>query len=165
MSDPAATPLRSIQGEQARGDWVDIVGPMDTGDVDAYVDAATPGILKCRERGRHDWPLIRDGIHFTDYLDDGLFLRRLRCPTCECAERVETWESYRIGRRTRYRPIASRVWYPGREQYVAPAGRGRLSAKLVRESMASAALSGLSPNALRAQIIREQAQAEDAGTA
>jgi hypothetical protein len=31
--------------------------------------------------------------------------------------------------------------------------------------MASAALSGLSPNALRAQIIREQAQAEDAGTA
>jgi hypothetical protein len=157
--------LRSIQGEAARGDWVDIVGPMDTGDVDAYVDAATPGILTCRERGRHDWPSVRDGIHFTDYTDDGLFLRRLRCPTCECAERVETWESYRIGRRTRYRPVASRVWYPGRGQYVAPAGRGRLSAKLVRESIASAELTGTSPAALRAQIIRRQAEDAKQGDA
>ena len=149
----------SIQGEQAdaAGGW----SQMDQGDVDAYVDRSPDGVLICRERGRHWWPTIREaGIVFSDVDDSsGLFIRRLECKSCKLAVRKEWWEAVRRGSATRYYPVSASLEYregPEGERYLGPQGRGHMTARQVRESLASTALSGQSPAAMRKAIKRQQ---------
>ena len=149
----------SIQGEQgdAAGGWFQ----MDQDDVDAYVDRSSDGVLICRERGRHWWPTIREaGIVFSDVDESsGLFIRRLECKSCNLAVRKEWWEAVRRGKATRYYPVTSSLEYregPEGERYLGPQGRGHMTARQVRESLASTVLAGQSPAAMRKAIKRER---------
>lgn len=147
----------SIQGELLGADpttW-----HMDEGDVDLYVDEASPEVIECRERGRHLWPSTREvGIVFTDVDDLGLFVRRLKCKCCGLAYRNEKWDAVKRGGTWRYVLVGANVVYKTGakgEQYLAPAGRGHLTSKLVKSSLASKALSGESPAAMRKQLKRK----------
>ena len=163
QSNVSKLPL-SIQGEQqedAVGGWY----AMDQDDVDAYVDRSSDGVLICRERGRHWWPTIREaGIVFSDVDDStGLFIRRLECKSCKLAVRKEWWEAVRRGRSSRFYPVSASIEYhegPEGERYLAPQGRGHMTARQVRESLASAALTGQSPAAMRRAITRHQETAQ-----
>jgi hypothetical protein len=140
----------SIQGEQQQETgWV----KASEEDVDQYVDRVSDEVLMCRERGRHLFPTIRQaGIHFTEVDDDGLFVRRLTCTCCLLAVRVEKWEGVRRGNRTRFARVASNLEYrtgPGGEVYLAPSGRGHMTARQIGDSVASKALSGQSLAQLR----------------
>lgn len=146
---------KSIQGEQ-QAEASAGFEPMDNDDVDAYVDRMPDDVIACRERGRHLMPPIRQaGIRFTDVTDDGLFVRVLQCTCCGLAYRVEYWEAYRVGRETRYRPVAAHLEYrdgPNGERYLGPAGYGRMSSKQVKESVASKALAGVTMARIRKDI-------------
>ena len=140
----------SIQGEQQPdGGWV----RASDEDVDLYVDRVSDEVLACRERGRHLFPTIREaGIHFSEVDSEGLFLRRLVCTCCDLAVRVERWEGVGRRGRTRFRRVASTLEYrTGRngEEYLAPAGRGHMTARQIGDSVASKALAGQSLAELR----------------
>ena len=159
---PLRGPL-SIQGEERVA--LDTAVFMDQGEVDEYVSQASEAILECRERGRHFYPKTRPGapLVFVDVTDNGLLVRELECTICGCAVRVELWEAVRRGRATRYRPVANHTTYrrnPNGDQYVAPAGRGRMTAKQVREALATSAMQGVRPAELKRQILAEKARRE-----
>jgi hypothetical protein len=145
--------VRSIQGERES----QLAGPvlMEIADVDKYVDGVTDEVLACRERGRHLFPSIREGgITFVDVTEDGLFVRRLLCTCCRLAQRVELWEGTGRGKNTRFVPVSASVTYlrgPRGERYLGPQGRGRMTPKMVRNSLASRALQGQSLSELRKQ--------------
>lgn len=147
----------SIQGEQERDSgWV----RASDEDVDLYVDRVSDAVLMCRERGRHLFPTIRDaGIRFTGVDGDGLFLRRLVCTCCDLAVKVEKWEGVRARGRTRFHRVASSLEYrtgPNGEVYLAPSGRGHMTARQIGDSVASKALQGQSLAALRKAATRAQ---------
>jgi hypothetical protein len=145
-----AQDVLSIQGEQQDdAGWV----RASDEDVDLYVDRASDEVLACRERGRHLFPTIRQaGIHFSGVDDDGLFIRRLTCTCCELAVKVEKWEGVRQRGRTRFRRVASSLEYrtgQDGQTYLAPSGRGHMTARQIGDSVASKALSGQSLKSLR----------------
>lgn len=145
----------SIQGEQQRdAGWV----RASDEDVDLYVDRVSDEVLACRERGRHLFPTIRQaGIHFTEVDDDGLFVRRLTCTCCELAVKVEKWEGSRQRGRTRFQRVASHLEYrtgQDGQTYLAPTGRGHMTARQIGDSVASKALQGQSVAALRKTLTR-----------
>jgi hypothetical protein len=147
--------LRSIQGEQQRdAGWV----RASEEDVDLYVDRVSDEVLACRERGRHLFPTIRQaGIHFSAVDEEGLFVRRLVCTCCEMAVKVEKWEGARRGGRTRFGRVASHLEYrtgPDGQSYLAPSGRGHMTARQVGDSVASKALQGQSVTSLRKAVAR-----------
>jgi hypothetical protein len=153
----SATSLPSVQGEQQQETgW----GRASDGDVDRYVDRVSDEVLACRERGRHLFPAIRQaGIHFTEVDDDGLFLRRLTCTCCGLAVRVEKWEGTKRGRRVRFHLVASRLEYrtgDDGQTYLAPSGQGHMTARQIRDSVASKALEDQSPTALRKALGRNK---------
>jgi hypothetical protein len=142
--------VRSIQGEQQHdAGWV----RASDEDVDLYVDRVSDEVLACRERGRHLFPTIRQaGIHFSAVDEEGLFVRRLVCTCCELAVKVEKWEGVRLGRGTRFGRVASHLEYrvgSDGQSYLAPSGRGHMTARQVGDSVASKALQGQSLTALR----------------
>jgi hypothetical protein len=149
------THLRSIQGEQQRDTgWV----RADEADVDAYVEGASPEVLACRQ-GRHPFPPDKPStpLEFTAVDRDGLFIRRIRCPSCRLADRVEKWEGFRRGGRTRYRRVTVRLDYltgPNGETYLAPPGQGRMTPRQVADSVATMAMQGQSLTALRKALPR-----------
>jgi hypothetical protein len=150
----------SIQGEQQ----------LDTGwiraseeDVDLYVDRVSDEVLACRERGRHLFPTIRQaGIQFTDVDRDGLFVRRLTCTCCGLAVKVEKWEGVRRRGGTRFSRVGSNLEYrtdADGQSYLAPAGRGHMTARQIGDSVASKALQGQSLAALRKAATRKSPSA------
>ncbi|WP_344411694.1 hypothetical protein [Pseudonocardia ailaonensis] len=151
-SKDTTTAALSIQGEQQEQEnagWV----KASEDDVDLYVDGVSDEVLACRERGRHLFPTIRQaGIHFSEVDDEGLFIRRLACTCCLLAQRVERWEGVRRGGRTRFARVASSLVYLtglNGEVYLAPAGRGHMTARQIGDSVASKALAGQTLTALR----------------
>lgn len=145
----AVSNIRSIQGElfdKQGTTW------MDMDEVDKYVDSVSDDVLACRERMRHMYPSIRKaGIVFTDVTDDGLLVREVKCECCQLAVRVEFWEARTVGsgkkRETRYGMVAAHTTYsvgPNGERYLGPAGHGRMTSRMVRESVATQALAGQS---------------------
>ena len=154
-----ATVARSIQGEQ-QDDQLVLFASIE--DVDTYVDAATPGIKACREAGRHSFPgiALARGAVFTAVTDDGLLVRELVCPSCECAVRFEFWESYGRGAKARVRFVSAELRYregPNGERYPAPPGRGRITQRAVKESLATASLAGASVTELKRKLPRLEA--------
>lgn len=150
----------SIQGEQQHDlGWT----RASDEDVDLYVDRVSDEVLACRERGRHLFPTIRQaGIHFSGVDDEGLFLRRLTCTCCQLAVKVEKWEGVRRGGRTRFFRVASNLEYrtgPDGQTYLAPSGRGHMTARQIGDSVASKALHGQSLAALRKAATRAAASA------
>jgi hypothetical protein len=152
----------SIQGEHARDTNAPVL--MDLAEVDQYVDSSSDEVLACRERGRHIFPSIRQaGISFIDVTDDGLLVRQLLCTCCQLAQRVELWETTGRGRNTRYAPVSATINYlrgPNGERYLGPQGHGRMTPKMVRNSLASQALHGQSAAAIRKEA-KQRAQKHD----
>lgn len=152
--------LTSIQGE--RQALTQTTPMMDIGDVDSYVDGVSDDVLACRERGRHLFPSIRQvGVKFIDVTEDGLLVRRLTCQCCHLAERVELWEGTGRGTSTRYAPVTATIDYlrgPNGERYLGPQGRGRMTPRMVRNSLASRALAGQSVAAVRKEAKLRAAQ-------
>lgn len=151
------TSLPSIQGEQQQETgW----SRASDDDVDHYVDRVSDEVLACRERGRHLFPTIRQaGMDFTEVDDDGLFLRRLNCTCCGLAVRIEKWEGTKRGRRVRFQLVASRLEYrtgDDGQTYLAPAGQGHMTARAIRDSVASKALKDQSLSALRKALGRSK---------
>jgi hypothetical protein len=144
----------SIQGEQQQAGWI----RASDEDVDLYVDRVSDEVLACRERGRHLFPAIgQAGIYFTGVDSDGLFVRRLTCTCCALAVKVEKWEGTRRGGRTRFQRVASHLEYrtgPDGQSYLAPSGRGHMTARQIGDSVASKALQGQSLTALRKAAAR-----------
>jgi hypothetical protein len=151
----------SIQGERARNAAAPLL--MDLGEVDNYVDNVSDEVLACRERGRHIFPSIREaGMVFVDVTEDGLLVRPLLCTCCQLARRVELWDTVGRGQATRYVPVTASIEYlrgPNGERYLGPQGRGRMTPKMVRNSLASRVLGGQSPAAVRKQA-RQRARHE-----
>jgi hypothetical protein len=141
----------SIQGERERDTSAPVL--MDLAEVDQYVDNSSDDVLACRERGRHIFPSIRQaGITFIDVTDDGLLVRQLLCTCCQLAQRIELWETTGRGRSTRYVPVSASINYlrgPNGERYLGPQGHGRMTPKMVRNSLASLALHGQSAATIR----------------
>lgn len=144
--------LPSIQGEQQAAGQLLLW--MEDSEVDKYVDSVSPEVLECRERGRHWFPSIREaGMVFGDVTDDGLLIRTLKCKCCRLVQRLEYWEVVGRGKNARYvfvsaRPDYSIVGADG-ERYTAPAGRGRIKPRQIKNSLATAMLAGQTPAAVR----------------
>lgn len=150
----------SIQGEAQHDAGTLFASPED---VDQYVDQATDGIRACREAGRHPFPGVARvrGAIFSAITEDGLLVRELVCPQCRCAVRVELWESYGRGKAARVRFLSASVTYrpgPDGERYPAPPGRGRITQRAVKESIATAALAGASITELKRTLPRWENQ-------
>ena len=139
---------------------------MDMADVDRYVDGASEEVIACRERGRHLWPSMRKAkLVFTDVTEDGLLVRRVLCECCQLARRIEYWETVGRGRNTRYQPVGSSIEYltgSDGERYLGPQGRGRMTNKMIRNSMVTAALHGQSPAMVRQAAKRAAALEKEA---
>lgn len=145
--------LKSIQGFNQ--DAIDDAVFMSDGDVDAYLRDASDKILACRERGRHLYPTLKDagGVRFTAITDEGLLVRQVWCQSCGLAERREFWETRGRSPNLRYFPVDSTtVYHQGLkgEKYLAPAGQGRMTPKMVRSALVSQALSGQSLASVKA---------------
>jgi hypothetical protein len=148
--------ISSIQGEALADEAALFASPQD---VDKYVDQATDGIRACREAGRHPFPGVARvrGAIFSAVTENGLLVRELGCPQCRCAVRVELWESYGRGKAARVRFLSASVTYrtgPDGERYPAPPGRGRITQRAVKESIATAALDGTSITELKLRLPR-----------
>lgn len=144
----------SIQGEQLQREPI----PLATdGDVDAYVDGASPGVLACRARGRHLFdPPDKARLVFDDITDDDLLVRHVQCRSCGLAWFRELWGTVGRGRNQRVEFIDGRLEYrpdpQTGERYQSPPGRGRMTPRQVRGSMATAALAGQSIAKIKAQL-------------
>jgi hypothetical protein len=67
---------------------------------------------------------------------------------------VELWDIVGRGRATRYVPVTASIEYLrglSGERYLGPQGRGRMTPKMVRDSLASRVMSGQSPAVVRKQ--------------
>lgn len=164
MADDAGSSVLSIQGEQQQQETGYVRASEE--DVDLYVDRVSDEVLACRERGRHLFPTIRQaGIHFTDVDGDGLLIRRLTCTCCQLAVKVEKWEGARLRGRTRFARVASNLEYrtgTDGQVYLAPTGRGHMTARQIGDSVASKALAGQSIAALRKAAVKAAAETKEA---
>lgn len=142
----------SIQGEHQLALDPDLFA--DQADVDDFVGKLPDSLLICRERGRHDFPTMREvGSIQLITNADGELIREDVCRTCQCAVRVEVWEGFRRNRQVRYRKVGrSRTYYragPNGEKYPAPPGHGRMTPRQIQEAIATQLLAGVSPSTLK----------------
>lgn len=142
MSAPAKPRFLSIAGEQQAA-HDSVFEAMDQGDVDQYVNNATPETLECR-LGNHRYAKVTN-IDFVGVDGQGLLLRRLPCTQCECAVQWEHWEDYKDSSgKQRFRRLYSSLSYkkgPDGQVYTAPTGRGRMTRKQISDALMTRALS------------------------
>lgn len=143
---PTNRQLRSIQGFNE--DEANKAQFMSDGDVDTYLSKASDDVLVCRERGRHLYPSVsKTGVRFTAVTDDGLLVRQVFCESCGLAERREFWETIGRGQNIRYVRLDTTVVYhqgPNGQTYLAPAGQGRMTPRMIQSAIVSQAMSGMS---------------------
>jgi hypothetical protein len=167
MSEPIRVlhpEIKSIQGErqaaEADGRY------MEDADVERYVDSQSPGVVTCRERGRHDPPTIREtGLHFVDVSEYGLHIRRVRCRSCQLVDIIEEWDvRHRNGVVTRAERVSARPDYsvrgPNGEKYLAPQGHGKMTPKMVKNAVGTGQLKGQSFKEIRKEIRSAQEHRE-----
>lgn len=158
FSDKSSSKFRSIQGEQQHQQQLDLFMPQE--DVDTYVRESDDKVVECRERGRHPFETIRSSqMRFEGETEEGFLVRRQVCPCCGLAVRVEHWDvRHHRGRVTRCELVMARTEYRTERlkdgtvrRYVAPAGRGRIRPRQIRNTVGTMALSGMSYT----ELIRE----------
>lgn len=141
--------LRSIQGEQQRVTQRAAFVVADQDDVEEYVAGASKGVLKCRYKGRHEFPDDLDGVlEFDGRTDDNLLYRKLRCKCCKLAIQVQYWSAVTMkttnGKtRVRWLKEKSYVTYEtgqSGERYVASPGLGRIFPSQVQSAVMTRAM-------------------------
>lgn len=154
---PSSSRVRSIQGEREAREQPALA---DEGDVDQYVQRADERVLDCRQRGHSFPPSRRNVMDFTDVDESGLLIRRVRCGCCNLADRVEKWDvRERRGVVTRCVLVSATIHYrtdlDGRT-YLAPSGQGRMTRRLVRNSVVTSAFAGQDARQLRASLANKE---------
>jgi hypothetical protein len=150
---------KSIPGEQQEETAAQYMNEVE---VEKYVGSASPGVVTCRERGRHDYPTIREaGLHFVDVNEYGLHIRRVRCRSCNLVDNVEEWDVlHRNGVVTRAERVSATPDYsvrgPNGERYLGPSGHGRMTPKMVKNTVATGELKGHSFKDIRREIREAQ---------
>lgn len=147
--------LTSIQGE-AEGDKPPVLAEM--GDVDLYLDNVSDKVIECRERGRHLYESSKTSLVFVDVTSDDLFVRIRECRCCGLAARRELWQAVQVpGRRgeIRYELVVANTVYKVSatgENYAAPSGQGRITARMVAQSLVSKAFHNVSKTEMKRRI-------------
>ena len=150
-----AKPLTSIQGE-AQVEKAPVLAEME--DVDLYLDNVSDKVVECRERGRHLYESSRTSLVFVDVTSDDLFVRIRKCRCCELAARRELWQAVQVpGRRGEYRyelVVATTTYSVSAtgENYAAPSGQGRITARMVAKSLVSKAFHNVSKAEMKRRI-------------
>lgn len=155
-SDPTAKSIQGERQEEARQlTW------MDMAEVDQYVTKASPEVLECRERGRHVYPSIRETFRFSGVTKEGLMIRRVTCKVCHLVGREEEWDvRHHRGKVTNCELVSARPDYsprgPHGEKYLGPSGHGRMTNKMVRNTIGTQALHDQSFKELRRAALEAQ---------
>lgn len=147
--------LHSIQGEQQKRQR-EATPQATPGDVDNYVDKKSEGILNCRSGGHFFPPQSKAQLKFTGFdFDANAFEREIPCVNgCGCIVRVELWQPVGSGKRRRWNYIGVKRREKANaegETYAMAPGRGRAYRRDIKESMATLALKGITPE----QIMKE----------
>jgi len=163
----------SIQGERQREeDRSSAYAPMSASDVEQYVDSHSDEVVQCRERGRHDFPTVREAAQGPEgFLDDydaelGLFVQRDVCRCCGLVERKTHWQAVKRGKRTEWFRVGRPVLDYHRqarikgESYAAPVGLGVMRPTQVMNAVATRVMAGQSAAALRKTFERARKDGE-----
>lgn len=163
-----APKIRSIQGEQSQRQ-VEKAPPQwaEPEEVDKYVDSASPEVLACRERVRHPFPTLSElrgePIDFIGVTDEKLLVRQVDCPCCGKAYRQELYEIVGRGRNISVRHVSGVTRYrrgEDGEQYLLPAGHGRVRPGDLRNSVATKAMQGQTAAQIRKRARERAAEIE-----
>lgn len=156
--------VTSIQGESLDQKWGTVADRrMDQDTVEEYVAGASPQVVRCRKRGRHDYERQQaQSPIFISYDEDGLYTRQMM--TCECCGLVGRWEFWlctRVGKKgLRWELVDARSDYtlrgPNGEQYRAEPGHGWMAPRQVQSAVMTNALHGQTLTQIRADIKRQQ---------
>jgi len=162
-------PIVSIVGErqlaQAKRDaevlWA---SPADT---DSYVDGANADVLACRETMRHMFPTLAElkgkPLDFIGVNELGLLIREpLDCRRCGLAYRQELYEVQGVGKRARLIRVAAITKY--HDGYLLQ-GHGRMTSSMIRESLATKSMGGLTPTQLKKKALARGVELEAARAA
>lgn len=138
---------------------------MEDGDVENYVNKATPGTLECRAGGRHAFPnrvrrALQHTLSFTGYNEHlRLFEIREDCESCQCAYRIVYYENVGTKKNPHFKRVGSSAPRykkgPNGEIYTADPGLGRISPRQVDSILVTQAMSGKTLS----QITREAREA------
>lgn len=135
-------------------------------DVDAYVATATAKVLTCRDKGRHNFPTLAElreqgvELEFVDATSEGLLVREpIFCETCQEAYQEQLWEATGSGKHMRMRFVAAQTRYKAGGGYLSKSGGGRITSKMIRESLATAMVGSRTPQQLKRQALARAAAA------
>lgn len=155
------TILRSIQGEQQDDKQMTLWADDDA--VAEFVAKATPGILACRERGRHLFRSVSQVGNqiFTKFDDEGRAVREEDCQCCEAVTRVQRWGF--SGRRghVRFELLVTNLIYktlPGGVRGVGTPGMGRMRPKQISRVQIESLFGDMSPGEIKQHVLAQGAK-------
>lgn len=133
-------------------------------DVDNLVDSASDDVLACREEMRHKFPthaeLRGKPIDFIGVNNEGLLIRSpLLCKRCQLAYRHELYDIIGTGKNVRTVRVISFTRY--KDGYLLK-GKGRVTATMVRDSLSTKAMAGMTAAEIRKNAKLRQAEIEAA---
>jgi len=136
-------------------------------DVDEYVDGVPDEWLVCREGNRHKFPTLAETrgkpIDFIDNRDGLLVAAPKPCERCGMAYREDLYEIVGRGKNARlHRVTGSTKYYaklgPQGQRYQARPGHGRITSAMVRDSLATKAMGGMTPTEIKKQAALRAAE-------
>jgi hypothetical protein len=118
---------------------------MSSDDLDDYLASVDDAVLDCRE-GMHRFPRRSDSDTPLQLIN-GRWRLIEPCTHCGLAQREQLWElTMRGGRVVRARYVGASIRYvrgdDGRQPYLAPAGKGRINRRALRERLMLQSLEG-----------------------
>lgn len=129
-------------------------------DVDNYVATASAKVLTCRDKGRHNFPTLAElreqgvELEFVDATSEGLLVREpIFCETCGEAYQEQLWEAKGSGKHMRMHFVAANTRYREGGGYLSKSGHGRITPKMIRESLATVMVGGRSAAQLKKQAL------------
>jgi hypothetical protein len=167
MADIRLVPDRlSIQGEQQRVREETLWATDD--EIRAWLEAAHPGWVICKERTRHGYTRAKRGerLHFTSKTKEtpnrpSYYVRRVLCPDCQAVEIVEWWVFIpKKGTRNKIGDARMVHSYPNYidKNYLAVAGTGRMRTTTLREIIVMETMVGIDLREIDNEIVAYQAE-------
>jgi hypothetical protein len=126
-------------------------------EIRAWLEAAHPGWVICKERVRHGYTRAKRGdrLHFTGKTKRGLYVRRVLCPDCKAVEMVEMWDFVpKKGTKNMIGEARLALSYPNYvdKNYLAVPGTGRMKTQRLRELIVVEAMTGMDLREIEAEI-------------
>lgn len=158
---PTTGSERSIQGEQQRVREETLWATDE--EIRAWLEAAHPGWIICKERVRHGYTRAKRGerLHFTGKTARDYYVRRVLCPDCQAVEMVEHW-MFVPKRGTKNKIGEARMVhsYPNYVDlnYLAVAGTGRMRTTTLREIIVMETMVGVDLREIEDEIAAYQSE-------